>query len=290
MAYKSSAQVQSCRFSALLRVTGWFLPAGCFGLALAGCGGVYHSHPFQREERVTLSAPLPAEKLLVRNCFGDVIVHADDVVGKIQAEIVKTGKGVTMSEAEAALAEIEVSLAPKDGAPGTVVASARHPKGSYRRHYEVQWRIIAPPDVSIDVLSNFGDVKACGFHRGAVLKSDFGDLQAEAAGRIELETDFGDIEVHLLPENPDDVTAYTDFGDVVVRWPSNRKGRLVTGTDFGSLDLGLEGMTMRRVRHRGRYFDAELGGSSEPRTELTTDFGDVSIRRYDVISPATTGP
>jgi len=110
-----------------------------------------------------------------------------------------------------------------------------------------------------------------------------------ATGRIDLRTDFGDINLELLPVAPDAVTAYTDFGDVNLRLPLDWKGRLIGDTDFGSVDVRLEDMTVRLFLQRSRRVEAELGGKAEPKITLTTGFGDVRVRCREA-EPFSTEP
>ncbi|MCK4658631.1 MAG: hypothetical protein KAV82_03830 [Phycisphaerae bacterium] len=277
-------KVQSGKIPARLGAMACGLLACGLGLTTAGCGT-----PFRSEENLTLTTPVPARKLVVHNRFGDVVVQADPAADAVRAEITKTGRGATVGAARAALTQIEVSLAPKEGEPGTVIASTRHPGGNNLRSYAVEWHIVAPPDLLLEVSSGFGDVEAYDFKSGLVLKSAFGDIRAKAGGEIELRTDFGDVDLELLADNPDDVRVCTDFGDVLVRVPSGRQGRFVAQTDFGSLSLNLENISTERLRHRGRYFEADFGGAGTPVFDLLTNFGDVIVRSYDATTAVASG-
>ncbi len=281
---KTAGKPDYARWTGLLRVMGKFLCVGGFVFVLIGC-----NKPFHVPEHVTLTAPMPASKLLVRNQFGNVTIRADSEATEITAEVTKTGKGSLPGHATSALERIRVSLAPLEGDPETVVALAEHPRQSPWRGYEVKWRLTAPPDLAIEVHNDFGSIKARGFTRGMTLVSDFGSIEAEAAGPIELKTDFGDIELDVLPGVSGDIEARTDFGDVDVRLPLKCQGRLVAHTDFGDLDIVLEGMTVRLFLQRSRRVEAELGGRTEPKITLATDFGDVRIRCHEA-EPSSTEP
>ena len=77
------------------------LTVGVLCVVVSGCGT-----PFQAREQISLTAPLPAEKLLVRTDFGDITVRSDADATEIRAEATLIGKGSTPSEADKALREI----------------------------------------------------------------------------------------------------------------------------------------------------------------------------------------
>ncbi|MCZ6654446.1 MAG: hypothetical protein O7D91_15635 [Planctomycetota bacterium] len=248
---------------------------GVICLVASGCGT-----PFQAREKISLTAPLPAQRLLVRTDFGDITVRSDANATEIRAEATLIGKGVTPVEAKKALREIKATLAADEGDSGIVRAEAEHPKGRFTRSYEVRWHVIAPPNIFVDARTSFGDIDVGRFERGLTIKTAFGDIEADAAGPIDLKSNFGDVELYIRAGDIGDVKAVTEFGDVDVRLPMNRAGRLVADTDFGSVGAHIEGMTMRLYRWRSHHFDAQLSGSDTPVIDLATEFGDVDIRAY----------
>lgn len=205
----------------------------------------------------------------------------------MRAEVAKTSKGSTLADAEDAVDEITVTLEPKEGVPGVLLATAKQPASSPCREYWAQWRITAPAHVAIEATSRFGDVAARGFPHGAALHSNFGDIDAEAGGTVNLSTDFGDVCATIMQDNPGPVNIATDFGDVSVSLPPGRQSRLSAKTDFGDLDIHLEGMTLRLLRQRNDAFTAELGTVSDPPIDLSTDFGDVRVGCSSVQSADT---
>jgi hypothetical protein len=244
-------------------------------LLLTGCGT-----PFVTRESVVLTGAVPAEALLVRTGFGDVVVRADPSATEVTATATKEGRGNTKAAADAAVQQIEVELAPLAGEPDTLAASARLPKSTGTRNYSVSWEVVGPPDVLVKAQTDFGDVRAEGFRRGLSVATDFGDIKATAGGAVQLQTDFGDIRLELLHDNPDSVSIATDFGDVVVNIPQNRSGFFEASTDFGSVDVSLEGARLKMLRQRDKHLTVELGDAAEPRMEIRTDFGDVAVRMY----------
>ncbi len=118
------------------------------------------------------------------------------------------------------------------------------------RSYAVEWHITAPPDVVIEARTGFGDVDVGRFNRGVTIETAFGEIEAEAAGPIDLASAFGDIELVLGADNPDDVKVATEFGDVDVRLPMDRAGRVLADTDFGSVDAHFGAVPIRLLRAR----------------------------------------
>ncbi len=253
------------------------LVIGALCVVVSGCG-----KPFQVRDRVTLTASLPAEKLVIDTEFGDITVRGDSDATEIRAEALRIGRGSTPHEAERALDEIQVSLSPEEGKPGVVIARAEHPKSGLTRSHAVQWRITAPPDVVIEAHTGFGDVEVRDFKRGLTISTAFGEIEADASGPMQLSSQFGDIELILRAGNDGDVKVSTEFGEVDLRLPSNRVGRLVADTDFGSVDAHLQGLSTRLIRSRSHHFHAELGESATPLIDLVTEFGDVDIHAYEV--------
>ena len=223
---------------------------------------------------------MPRDKLVVRTTFGDITVRSDADATEVHAEATLIGRGSTPSEADKALSQIQATLSPKHDNSDVVTARGKHPKNGLTRSYAVEWYITAPPDVVIEAHTGFGDVDVGRFNRGVTISTAFGEIEAEAAGPIDLASAFGDIELKLGAENPDDVKVATEFGDVDVRLPMNRAGRVLADTDFGSVDAHFGAVPIRLLRARDHHFDAELAGAGSPIIDLVTQFGDVDIRAY----------
>lgn len=248
---------------------------GVLCVVASGCGT-----PFQARDHISLTAPLPAEKLVVRTDFGDIVVRSDANLTEIRAEATLIGKGSTPAEAEKALGEIRVSLEPKEGESAIVVAAGEHPRSGMTRRYAVQWHITAPPDIVIEARTEFGDVEVDRFNSGVTVETAFGEIEVDAAGPLELVTAFGDIELRVRAANPGDVRVATEFGDVDVELPQDRAGRVLADTDFGSVNAHFGAVPIRLLRARSHHFDAELAGSATPLLDVTTEFGDVDIRTH----------
>jgi len=273
-----------------------------FVLVMAGLGllatSVGCGRPFSTRERLTLTVPMPAERLIVRTYVGEITVNADPKATQISAAVIKTGRGSSQAHAAAAMGDILVALTARKDEPGTVTATAEHPSKTPSRAYQVDWIITAPPGLAVEIHSGLGDLEINGFEKpaaaetalgditgrglvgGVRARTNLGDVHIEGGGSVDVRTDLGDVHVDLLAVTQGPVSVHSQLGDIHLRLPSNRQGRLVADTDLGSLRLKLEGILMRMLRHRGHHFDAELGGMAEPGLDLTTDLGDVVITTY----------
>jgi len=289
---------------------------------LTGCG----STPYSATDTLKLTAAGPVHKLVIDNPVGGVDVRADASCQEVRAEAVRVGRGATQAEAHEALQTIDVTLAPREGDAGTVLATARLPRSSPTRNYSVRWRIVTPAGAVIDSTVGVGNVRAIGFSNAIVIKTDVGAIEvicdrdkartagpvklttgvgdilaenigadlsavtgvgkirAAAGGKINLRTDVGQADLTLLPHNPDTVLVQTNVGDIRVHVPETRPGKLVADADVGSLSVFLGDVAIRNVRQRSHHFSAELaevGGPAGPIIDLTTDVGDVMVRGYD---------
>jgi hypothetical protein len=303
-----------------------FLRKSCFLTIIAlglvsGCGT-----PFKSQERLTLTAPVAGDELILDNNVGDVVVQADTTAKEVSAIATKVGRGSSANEAEKALEEIDVSLA-SDGEHGPLRAKTHQPKCCAFRNYSVSWKITAPPDLKISVTNDVGDVSVLKFRRdisvkndvgnltvtcdpagsgnvnvatgvgniratdsvnGLAAKTDVGSIHASAGGAVDLRSNVGNVTLKLTPTAGKQVKASADVGDVTVHLASSQQGRLSADADVGSVSLGLEGVTLREFSsHPAHHASAQIGDASEPLITLSTDVGNVNIRSYSAPAAAT---
>lgn len=293
---------------------------GSLGVLATGCGT-----PFKTQEQLMLTAPASAEKLIVENNIGDVTIEADAHVKEVSAVVTKIGRGATAQEADKALAELEVSLAMDDSA-GALRASVEHPRATNFRQHEVIWRITTPPATEVRITTAIGDATVSGIRkdvavktdigdarvscdpaassavtistgvgdvhvsdstRGLTAKTDVGDIHASAGGPVQLDTDVGEVVLHLKPATSERVRIESDVGDVCVYLDPGQQGKLTAMTDVGSVRIALDGVTMREFRHREHVAVAQLGESATPAIDIFTDVGDVTIKTQPVVTPAS---
>lgn len=260
MVFRSSISVRSTR--SLAGVAAFAIP-GTIILTLAGCGT-----PYQAREHITLTAPLPVAKLVVESAVGEVFIRADENATEIRAEIVKIGHGATNAEAVAALRQIRTSLAAAESESGTVFARADHPKPSAVRRYEVQWRLIGPPNLVLDVHNRIGDLDVDGMKGGALLQVDVGDVSVSGTNeQFVIRVGVGGVQLSDT-NGPVDVRVGT--GDVRLR---EARGPATINTNIGEVRAEDVAGGLNAATNTGSI-RAEASGN----LELRTSVGDVTLR------------
>jgi hypothetical protein len=130
----------------------------------------------------------------------------------------------------------------------------------------------------VDLTTGVGDIRAANIGNGIHATTSVGDITASGGGKVQLQSDVGDVTLHLSNQNPDSVNCTADVGDVEVFLSPQRKGALIAETDVGDTIIELGAIPMQNVRHRRKHFRGELGGSAEPTASLQTDVGSVTVR------------
>lgn len=301
--------IRTCIHRNLVRVETALAAALAAALAPSGCISVDEA-AFKAQSRETLSVAAAAgsvTRLRVVNEVGDVEVRSDPSAEEVRAELVRTGRGPSPEEAEAALKELVVSLAPVGNEPGTVLATmSRPPKPLKGRHYSVDWRIVAPAGLRLEVTTNVGDISAEGFTGGVALKSDVGDISASGfAGGIEAQaqvgdmtlsgkgpvtarSDVGDISIRAFVRSGESVTATSNVGDIVLRLPDDWMGKLVAKCNVGDVRVSLPRASMSDVVSKNSFFAAVIG-TGNGGIELKSDVGDISVHTASGDSAAGSG-
>ena len=129
-----------------------------------GCGSA--SKPFHLSETTTLRADADdLDRFELRGRVGDITVIGDPEATQVVAEVTKVGRGTTIAEAQTALEEIEVSLTSRDGVNDVIKAEVHHPRTSYTRAWEVDWKVTAPPDIALKLRAGVGDLVVKNFER-----------------------------------------------------------------------------------------------------------------------------
>ena len=232
--------------------------------------------------------------LNLTNVVGDVEVKTDAAATGVTAVVVKTGRGSTQAEADAALADIGVTLGP-GATEGAVDAIATQPKSNPTRGYSVQWTITLPPTAQIVITNRVGDVTVLGGGKGVQITNDVGDVAARDAsggltlttrvgdvvahgnGVITVKSDVGDVSVRLAGE-ADSITANSRVGDVTVSIPREWKGRAVGTNNVGDVEVDNDALAITNLtKSRGRC-EATLNGGGSGVLEASTQVGDVTIR------------
>lgn len=234
---------------------------------LTGCGT-----PYRAEERVSLSAPRPTSKLVIKNSVGSIQLNADASAQEVRAQVSKVGKGHSEQVAQEALDEIAVRLESTDGG-ATVLAAAEHPGSTSGRGYEVDWVITAPPHVDVDVKNNVGDIHVKGHTRSIAIRGDVGDASisvdakhSPVTGPATVSIDVGDIHVSGITGG---LTAATDVGDV----HATAGGKVDVRTDVGDVSLKLLSCSADTVRVNSDVGDVRVSLRHDQQGKLVANCG-----------------
>lgn len=265
--------------------------AGVMGCATASCDV---GTPFKTEQKVEMNVARDVGVFKLNNIVGDVEIKTDPAATGVTAVVVKSGKGITQAEADAAVAEIGVTLAP-GSADGEVDALVTQPKSSPTRNYSVDWTITLPPTAQITIVNKVGDVTVVGGGKGVEITNDVGDVVArdaiggialttrvgdvvaEGSGPITAKSDVGDVSVRLLGDS-DAIKANARVGDVTVSVPRAWKGRFTGTNNVGDLDVDNDALAITTItKSRGRC-EATLNGGGDSAIEAGTQVGDVNVR------------
>lgn len=260
---------------------------------LGGC--INSSLNFKKVASESLSAPAPGQLLTIRNDVGTITVRADPTASSVSVEVEKVGKGSSQVEADKALDEIVVSLAPHPSNQGELEGFVTHPRGMRRRGYEVNWVVTAPPTLALRLQTDVGEIEAHGFQAGGRFrtdvgniavtdfvgpvdaKSDVGDVRVSTSGAITIRTDVGDVVAHATGAESHSVAVSTDVGAVVLHLDPNWSGKVVAATDVGSVTLATQTAVReeKRTKHR---FEGKIGeASTQASIEITSDVGSITI-------------
>jgi len=268
-----------------------FFLAGVMGCATASCDV---GTPFKSEQKLELNVTQDVTLFNLKNVVGDVEIKTDAAATGVTASVVKIGKGSTQGEADAAIGEISVTLAP-GAVAGTIEAITTQPKSAKNRGYNVNWVVTLPPTAKLVITNRVGDVTVLGGNNGVEITNDVGDIAARnASGGLTLTTRVGDVTAHgsgaivakadvgevsvRLSGPGESIQANARVGDVTVYVPRDWQGRATTSNNVGDLEfdndaLAISGLT----KSRGRA-EATLNGGGTGVLEAGTQVGDVTVR------------
>lgn len=265
--------------------------ATVMGCATASCDV---GTPFKSEQKLEMNVAREVTQFKITNVVGDIELSADAAATGVSAEIVKTGKGATQAEADAALAEISVTMAPGQ-ADGSVEAIVTQPKGGHHREYGVKWKITLPPTAQVTVVNRVGDITIQGSLKGVAVSNDVGDIDAKSvAGGVDVSTrvgdvfasgegavasksDVGNVTVEVAA-GAESLKATSRVGDVNVTIPRAWTGTVKATNNVGDLELQSQDFSVSEVKKSRGRCEAKLNGGGAGSLEASTQVGDVTIR------------
>ena len=261
------------------RWSGWVLSLG--GLLLTvGAAGCAACKPFSATETEMLTLEANGCRAFeLRGRVGEIRLTGDPQATTITAEIHKRGKGTTQYEADQALEQIKITMAPKPGAGDKVLARVNHPGSHPYREYEADWEVTVPAGLKVKIDAGVGSVAVSELREETKLDVGVGSIRATAMrGAIDAEAGVGSVVVELDAVPDGDVRASSGVGSVTLIVPPEMHGRLRAASGLGSLDVRLDDVPMTRVRAGNNSFEATINDNDKPTLHLSTGVGNLLIR------------
>lgn len=242
------------------------------------------------EERLPVSGPAT---LSVDNTVGDISVQTG-TVDEVVLTLTKTAWGPTQAEAEARLADLQVTVTQNGNAIRVVVVKPDELNflGSDRSD-RVDFAVVVPAETAVTAQTGFGDLMTTGTTGDLDLHTSAGKVTANSiTGSLDLHSDFGDIRVEeaasetvLVKTSSGEVRlervqasgaleAESDFGDITVL--ASSADTLTVHTSSGSVtltDLDVAGLVAVDSDFGRLKLEQVLAGAYD----LETSSGDVTV-------------
>ncbi|HLE27141.1 MAG TPA: DUF4097 family beta strand repeat-containing protein [Anaerolineales bacterium] len=225
------------------------------------------------EQRFTVSGPA---ELAVTNVVGDVTVTGgggDEIVVKAH----KTAWGATQSEANAALAGLQISMTQ---AGDKVIVTVQQPEEvtvvGTSRSDSVDFTIAVPAETAVTARADFGDVALSGTTGKVDLQTKSGKIGVEAvSGEIILESDFGN--VTLEDAQAVEVGVASKSGAITLR-RVEAEGTISLSSDFGSVTFTTgraASLTLEAKSGEVKLADLTVKGA----VKVHSDFGQLTLEQ-----------
>jgi DUF4097 and DUF4098 domain-containing protein YvlB len=271
------------------KATAVFL-AAAVSMTASGCNVGINEESVQPVE---LAVATNVTKFNLKNTVGDITVVADETATGVTATVRKVGKGTTKAEADQALADIVVSMAPGEE-EGVVEANATHPSGSGLRSYVIDWTITTPPGVQVVITNKVGDIQVTGLSAPLNISNDVGDVDVEkvngalvvdtrvgdirtnSTGSADVESNVGDVRV-VVHGAAAPVKAKSSVGDINVQVPRGWKSRATMSSNVGDIEIDSGPLSASEVKRSRKRCEATLNGGGEEMIEMTANVGDVEL-------------
>lgn len=249
------------------------------------------------EQRFAVGAPA---KLIVDSEGGNVTVTAGET-SEIVVKIHKTAWGANQAEAEAALADLNVSVTQSGD---TVTARYDRPSeimvvGSTRGS-TVNFEILVPEETAVTAGTRFGDVNVSGVTGEAGLETSFGAVEAaDITGALTAESSSGDITARRIQAGSDLIDLKTSFGRVTL--VGAQAGQVTVHSSSGALqltdvrveddlkaDTDFGSVTLEQVEAAAYDLDSNSGdmtvAGASGALSVHTDFGAIAVTEAQTVT------
>mgnify|MGYP001205415244 CR=1 FL=1 len=141
----------------------------------------------------------------------------------------------------------------------------------------IDFDIIVPPQASLNLVTNAGNVSVQNVAGQMKLQSDAGSINATQValrGNSRLKTDAGTITFDGSLEPAGDYEFSTDLGTINATLPADASFNLNAKTDLGTITTNLPITQSQRTKASG-----QVGTGPYPRLKLKTDLGSIQVNR-----------
>lgn len=278
---------RTCGVIALIGLVG--LAALCIcSLVVVGVTGAWFGIGEQAGQgRVTetISTELPVEQpasLTINNRVGDISISVGDT-DVIQVQATKEARAVLGSWAQDTLQRINVRA---ESSGDTAQITVDMPTGLRLRSASVDFEIVVPQNVNLDIVNNVGDISVTETAGSLRLRNNVGDItisNVTVREEYDVEADVGDIELEgQLGEDAGTLLLRTRVGGIVVSLPEDSRFTLDAETSVGDITSEFD-LQDRQADQKGP--GQTLKGSvnttaTDVDVVLRTDTGDIDVQQH----------
>ena len=274
---------RTCGILALLALVG--LAAVCIcGVVVVAVTGASVGLSDQARVTETISTELPVVQpasLTINNRVGDISISAGDT-DVIQVQATKEARSFMRLWAQDTLDSIDVRA---EGSGNTARITVDVPNGLRLRSARVDFEIVVPQSMDLDIVNNVGDISVLGTTGSLRLRSNVGDIalsNVTVREEYDVEADVGDIDFEgQLPEDAGTTLLRTRVGEITVALSQESRFMLDAETSVGVITTEFD------VQDR----EADQDGPSQTlkgfvntdandvQVVLRTDTGDIDVER-----------
>jgi hypothetical protein len=255
----------------LLSLTLLTFVVGCVGCDIHF--GNFGREEFERTEQ--LSAPIGAGATLTAETdVGSITAGGGDVTEcSVTAEI--TAKAPTQEKANELAQAVKIKLEPEGD---DLRLHVEKPAKKRRCSIGVRFDITIPPQVSLHLESDVGDIEVTNINGAIYATTDVGEITCtEVEGDVELEVDVGDVTAEYRDgaESTFSARLETDVGQIRFAGPANLSASVDASTNVGSIETRLPLTVTGQI---GKSVHGTVGkGEAKAIVHLKTEVGSIEI-------------
>jgi DUF4097 and DUF4098 domain-containing protein YvlB len=207
--------------------------------------------------------------VVITNRAGSIRLHAGQ---EGQVSITTTKRGYLFSQRFNSDAQVSYN---QDSTINRV--SARVDSWKPFGKHAIDFDIMVPPQASLELTTNAGNVSVQNIAGEMKLRSDAGNVSANQVtlhGQSRLRTNAGNVSFTGALDPTGDYELSTDLGNVQATLPADASFSLEAKTDLGSVTTNLPLMQKQHTKASG-----QVGSGPYPRLRAKTDLGSVRVHR-----------